>query len=132
MQRSVENACQAVKKMKRLSIAFVLLTLISCKKESNKWITATVLQEGCTPGSWIIKIDEPKRSRMPFLCEPSIAILSSSTTHCGNSAVILDLPDQFAQNGMRIKFSQWKDEGLLCFSSTLAPHHLRVFDIGAQ
>lgn len=133
MQRFKKNDCQSAKTdMKKMVWAFILFALISCKKEKTKWITATVIQNGCYPGSWIIQLDNPDRLKEPFLCQPTQAMLSSSTTNCGNSAVVLNLPAALSRPGVQIKFSQWTDKGLLCFSSTLAPHHLQVSDVSSK
>jgi len=118
--------------MQKIAFAFVLILFFSCKKENTKWITAIVTQSGCFPNSWLVKLDDPDRAKYPFLCEPTQAMLSSSTTNCGSSAVILNLPATLSQPNTRIKFSQWTDKGLLCFSSTLAPHHLEVRDVSAK
>ena len=96
-------------------------------------MTATVTQlQGCAPNSWIVKMDNPNPADHPFLCDPTVAMLSSSTIHCGNSVVILNLPVDLTTPGTQIKFSQWEDKGLLCFSSTLAPHNLEVTDVSAK
>jgi hypothetical protein len=42
------------------------------------------------------------------------------------------MPAAFMQEGRKVKFSKWEDKGLLCFSSTLAPHHLEVSDLSEQ
>lgn len=119
--------------MKKWIVAFILLFLFSCKKEKSKWITATVMQSaGCFPNSWLVKLDNPDASKYSFLCNPTQATFFASTTNCTNSAIILDLPASLSQPGTLIKFSQWTDKGLLCFSSTLAPHHLEVTDVSAK
>lgn len=133
LQRFDRNVCQPLKVLMKKILPFLaLLAFISCKKEETKWISATVMQQGCYPGSWLVKLDAPDHSKQSFLCNPTQAMLSSSITHCGNSAVLLNLPSALGLAGARIKFSQWTDKGLLCFSSTLAPHHLEVTDVRAN
>jgi hypothetical protein len=82
--------------MKRIAAAFILISLISCKKENNKWITGTVVQQGCQPGSWLVRLDNADASKHSFLCDPLYASASSSTTHCGNTVAILNLPSALA------------------------------------
>jgi hypothetical protein len=119
--------------MTRIVAACFLFFLFSCKKENNRWITATVSQiPGCYPNSWMVTIDNPNASRHPFLCDRTVSTASSSTTNCGNSVMIINLPAPLHQPGTQIKFSKWEDKGLLCFSSTLAPHHLEVSDVSAK
>jgi len=119
--------------MKKIVSALILFTLFSCKKEKNTWTTATVTQQAsCLPNSRMVILDNPDRIKHPFLCDPTLAMLSSSYPNCGSSAVILNLPTALSQPGTQIKFSQWVDKGLLCFSSTLAPHHLEVSDVSAK
>jgi hypothetical protein len=118
--------------MKRIAVILFVIGFASCKKDKTEWITATVLQQGCYPNAWLVQLDNPDQSKQSFLCVPSQAMLSSSAIHCGNSAVILNMPAAFAYNGAKIKFSKWEDKGLLCFSSTLAPHHLEVTDLSAK
>lgn len=119
--------------MKKLAAALLFCSLFSCKKEGTKWITGTVMQvTGCQPNSALVQIDNPNRANHPFLCEPTQAMLSSSTTNCGNSVMVINLPSSLSQPGTKIKFSKWEDKGLLCFSSTLAPHHLEVIDVSAK
>lgn len=118
--------------MKKIIVVLAAFLFFSCKKDSAGWITATVVKQGCYPNSWIVKINNPNPQKQTFLCDPMQAMASSSTTNCGNTAVILDLPVELAQADKQIKFSRWKDKGLLCFSSTLAPHHLEGTDISAK
>ena len=129
MQRLVEKGCQHANNcMKKLIPVFVLLSIFSCKKENTKWITGTVMQSGCYPGSWMVQIDNPDKLKEPFLCASNPATVNA----CENTAVILNLPVALSQPGTQIKFSQWTDKGLLCFSSILAPHHLEVTDISPK
>lgn len=129
MQRFLENDCQAENNdMKGLIFAFLILLLFSCKKESTKWITGTIIQTGCYPGSWMVQIDNPDWTKEPFLCGPNPEVARI----CENTTVIVNLPASLSQPGTQIKFSQWTDKGLLCFSSTLAPHHLEVADVSAK
>jgi hypothetical protein len=119
--------------MKTLVIAFVFLSVFSCKKQDDEWITGTVGQDkGCFPNSWVVRLDEANYRKYSFLCNPSGASSSSWTNNCDNSVFILDLPAYLRQPGTRIKFSKWTDRGLLCFSSTFAPHHLEVQDVRAK
>jgi hypothetical protein len=117
-------------KMKRITIALLLLSCFEgCKKDNTSWITATVIEQGCYPNSWIVQIDYPNEKRQTFLCGPSVSSISSALINCGNAAVILDMPPSLAQAGKKVKFSKWSDKGLLCFSSTMSPHHLEVRDL---
>ena len=96
-------------------------------------IMGTVMeQQSCFPNSWLVRLDNPNPRFQPFLCGADVSILSSSTTNCGNSVFIINMPVSLAQAGKKIKFSKWEDKGLLCFSSTLAPHHLEVTDLSEQ
>ena len=119
--------------MKTLVIAFVFLSISSCKKENDDWIAGTVGQDhSCFPNSWAIRLDEPNYRKYSFLCSPSDASMSSWTNNCDNTVFIIDLPLSLRQPGTRIKFSKWVDKGLLCFSSIFAPHHLEVEDVRAK
>jgi hypothetical protein len=80
----------------------------------------------------LVRLDDPNPKFLPFLCPPDVSLLSSSTTNCGNSVFILNMPASLAQAGKKVKFSKWEDRGLFCFSSTLAPHHLEVTDLSEQ
>jgi hypothetical protein len=117
--------------MKSIAIVLIVLVFASCKKD-HEWITATVVGQSCYPNAWMVQLDNPDRTKQSFLCEPTQAMLSSSTANCGNTAVILNLPAALTYKGARIKFSKWEDKGLLCFSSTLAPHHLEVSDLSGK
>jgi hypothetical protein len=133
MQRFSKTGCQQRKqKMKTIALVLPVAAFASCKKDKDKWITGTVIQQGCYPNSWLVQLDHPNHSSQSFLCVPTQAMASSATTNCGNTAVVLDMPAALAHNGARIKFSKWEDKGLLCFSSTLAPHHLQVADVEAN
>ena len=119
--------------MKKLVVAFVFLSILSCNKEDDQWITGTVVQDhGCFPNTWLVRLDNPNYLKYSFLCDPSAVTMSSWTNNCDNSVFILDLPLHLRQTGTRIKFSKWEDKGLLCFSSIFAPHHLEVQDVSAK
>jgi len=117
--------------MKKIIVVLILASAFAgCSKDNESWITGTVMvQQSCTPNAWLVKIDNPNYHTHSFLCSEETSILSSSTFNCGNSVFILDMPQALAQDGKKVKFSKWEDKGLLCFSSTLAPHHLQVADI---
>jgi len=119
--------------MQKIVIIFCLAIFCSCRKENRKWITGTVTQsKGCDPNTWLVKLDNPNPSIASFLCNPEQASASSWLLDCGNSVVILNLPSTLTEPGTQIKFSEWENRGLLCFSSTLSPHHIEVSDISAK
>ena len=119
--------------MLRTAAIFFSILLFSCKKENNQWITGTVTQmAGCYANSRLVTIDNPAASKYSFLCDHTFSMSSSSTSNCGNTVAILNLPSYLNQPGAQIKFKKWQDKGLLCFSSTLAPHHLEVSDVSAK
>lgn len=134
MQRCSAVHCQQLLKqaMKKLVVILLLLSFVSCNKENTAWISGTVIQQGCDPATWAVKLEAPDRSKHPFLCDPFQSGISSSSTHCGNTVIILNMPPALAIPGKKVKFSQWQDKGLHCFSSILAPHHLEVYDIRAK
>jgi len=119
--------------MKNLAIGFIFLSVFSCKKQNDDWITGTVGEAGsCLPNAWVVRLDNPNHRKYSFLCDPSAASFSSWTNNCDNAVFIIDLPLNFRQPGTRIKFSKWVDKGLLCFSSSFAPHHLEAQDVSAK
>jgi hypothetical protein len=121
-------------KMKRAVVVILLLSFLAgCSKNKNTFITATVVaQQSCTPNAWLVRVDKPNPKFHSFLCGADVSIVSSAIYNCGNSAFILNMPAAFMQDGRKVKFSKWEDKGLLCFSSTLAPHHLEVSDLSEQ
>lgn len=113
-------------------LLFAFLTQ-GCSKENRIVVRGTViLQEGCAPGSYLVKLTVPDPQRLPFLCSRETSILSSAIYHCGNAVFILDMPSNFIQEGKKVKFSLWTDKGSYCFSSTLAPHFLEVQDLSEE
>ena len=120
--------------MRKAVVAFSsVLLLAACSKTKDPFITATVVeQQSCFPNAWLVRLDKPNPVSHPFLCGDDVSVLSSATTHCGNSVFILNMPLAFRQAGKKLRFSKWEDKGLLCFSSTLAPHHLEVKDLSEQ
>lgn len=115
---------------KTLAIFLTAFILAACSKNKNSVITGTVIaQQSCTPGAWLVRLDNPNHRLYSFLCSEDVSIVSSASFNCGNSVFILNMPQALAQDGKKIKFSVWEDKGLLCFSSNLAPHHLQVTDI---
>lgn len=118
---------------KAVIVLSVLALLAGCSKSKDAYITGTVVEQpSCMPNAWLVRLDNPDPKFQSFLCTPDVSVLSSATTHCGNSVFILNFPAAFSQAGKKIKFSKWEDKGLLCFSSTLAPHHLEVADLSEQ
>ncbi|HJW17107.1 MAG TPA: hypothetical protein VJ499_08300 [Flavisolibacter sp.] len=101
-----------------------------CTKENRKLVRGTVvLQQGCAPGAYLVRLTDPDPKKCSFLCNKETSIISSAIFHCGNAVYILSMPASLAQEGKKVKFSLWTDRGSYCFSSNLAPHHLEVQDL---
>jgi hypothetical protein len=134
MQRPATKGCQERKTMGK----FIILLLITfffqgCTKENRKLVRGTVImQQGCAPGAWLIKLTDPDPKRFSFLCNKETSTISSAIYHCGNAVYILSMPASMAQEGKKVKFSLWTDKGPYCFSSNLAPHHLEVQDLSEE
>jgi hypothetical protein len=134
MQRPATYGCQERKTMGK----FILLLLITflfqgCSKEKRKLVRGTVImQQGCAPGAWLIKLTDPDPKRFSFLCNKVTSIICWAIYHCGNAVYILSMPASMAQVGKKVKFSLWTDKGPYCFSSNLAPHHLEVQDLSEE
>jgi hypothetical protein len=131
MQRQATYACQERKTMGRFIILLLSACLFQgCTKENRKLVRGTVvLQQGCAPGAYLVKLKDPDPKRFSFLCSKETSVISSAIYHCGNSVFILSMPASLAQDGKKVKFSLWTDKGSYCFSSNLAPHHLEVQDL---
>ena len=117
------------------SILFLIIALVfnSCSKENRKIVRGTViLQEGCAPGAYLVKLTEPDPKRFSFLCSEETSVISSAIYHCGNAVFILDMPTNLAVNGKKIRFSSWTDKESFCSSSNLAPHYLQVQDLAEE
>jgi hypothetical protein len=116
-----------------ITVLLSAFLLQSCSKENNKLVRGTViLQEGCAPGAYLLKLTDPDAKKFSFLCNKETSILSSAIYHCGNAVFILNMPASIAQEGKKVKFSLWIDNGSYCFSSNLAPHHLEVQDLSEE
>jgi len=104
-----------------------------CSKENRIVVRGTViLQEGCAPGSYLVRLTAPDPKWFSFLCDRETSIISSSIYNCGNAVFIIDMPSRFLQEGKKIRFSLWADKGSYCFSSNLAPHFLEVQDLSEE
>jgi hypothetical protein len=134
MQRWASHDCQVRKTMGRITTLLLFACMFhGCTKENRKLVKGTViLQEGCAPGGYLVKITDPDAKRFSFLCNKETSIISSATYHCGNAVFILNMPGSIAQEGKKVKFSLWIDNGSYCFSSNLAPHHLEVQDLSEE
>jgi len=118
------------KAMRCILFLFLALVFNSCSKENRKIVRGTVvLQEGCIPGAYLVKLAEPDPKRFSFLCSKETYVISSDIYHCGNAVFILDIPSNLAVNGKKVRFTSWTNKGSLCFSSNLAPHYLQVEDL---
>jgi hypothetical protein len=117
---------------KPISGLLLLFCFENCTKDKMEWVTGTLIEPGCQANSWIVQIDKPNHSEHSFLCAPEIYAIASSVIHCGNAAVILDVPLSLAHTGRKIKFSKWSDKGLVCSSSRLYPRNLQVFDFSER
>ena len=108
----------------------VIFAITSCKKDEGTLVEGVLLQQsGCYPGSWLVQIINPDPSRHVFICDQASPATGSN---CSNSAMIVNVPAALAQPGKPVRFSNWVDQGILCFSSTMAPHHLEVSDLSAR
>jgi hypothetical protein len=110
-----------------VAVSLVLITN-SCKKENRIVITGTVkIRSGCYTHSWLVAIDQPDSSGHSFICTRTPPV--GTYYNCSNAVYITNMPQEFAAEGKRLKFSKWKDNGIMCLSSSYAPHHLDVTDL---
>jgi hypothetical protein len=90
---------------------------------------ATVIaQAGCDPNTWSIEFIG---SELPVDCMLTAAS-SQPANICRKNAYVRNLPLFLRKAGKKIKFSNWKDQGILCLSLSYASHHIDVFDVAAE
>ncbi|HWJ27264.1 MAG TPA: hypothetical protein VNS32_12020 [Flavisolibacter sp.] len=111
-------------------IIFLFISITACKKESATFIYGTVVNEGCSTNSWFVKLDNPVAVKYNFLCAPYPG--SGYGYNCTNAVIIMNMPSLLSHSGIRIKFSKWKDKGLMCLSSSYGAHHLASTDVQAE
>jgi len=116
---------------KNIIILMLVAIFASCSKEKNHPVIRATVQQvgGCLPNTWLVLITSGDADKYSFLCQSSSP---TSSLNCSNSVYILNMPASLSQLGKRIKFSRWKDDNILCLSSSFAPHHLRVSDLTAE
>jgi hypothetical protein len=109
---------------------FIIVINLSCHKEAHKMVYASVREQGgCTPGAWLVEIENADYTKQSFICKPPDFV--SAVMACEHSVYIVNLPDQFKSAGKKIKFSKW-EEVVSCLSSSVAPHHIEVKNVSAN
>jgi hypothetical protein len=110
--------------MRYLLTSLLLFSFISCKKDSNGFVTGTVIDKsGCFADSYLVAINNPDFSKQPFL-RPSVLSSCAACYNCSN-AVFIRLSSSFSNPGTRIKFL-YSDTQPSCLSSSEAPAHITV------
>lgn len=110
-----------------LLLIFILLLLsLSCTKNNDDFVTGRVeVKGGCFPDSWLVSVNNPDPKKYSFLSEAGIV---SATAFNSSNAVFINLPSSFAATGTRIRF-KYIEMQVSCFSSTMAPNHIKVKDL---
>ena len=112
------------------TIITLSIFLVACKKNNDIIVTGTVISKGgCSPNGWLIEIDNPDPGKYNFLC-PDKSQLPVSYS-CQNSVHIINMSQQSAIAGKKIKFSIWDRLGS-CQSSSYAPQEIQVFDLSVK
>ena len=110
--------------MRIILVFLVCAFLFSCKKENDRFVTGTVIeQRGCYANSFLVAVDNPDYSSHSFL-RPTILAYCVACYNCSN-AVFVRLPGSFAAVGSRVKFLYVCTE-LSCLSASEAPNHIAV------
>lgn len=110
-----------------LFFLFFFLSITSCKKEKDNFITGTVqVKGGCFSDSWLIAIDNPDPAKHSFL---RAANFPTGTFYNCSNAVYLSLPAALDGGGIKIRFSGITNHLGSCLSFSEAPNHIEAKEI---
>lgn len=119
--------------MKVVATLFIFfIYLNACKKQADRVaITGTVLTVGSS--SALVLIENPDHRQHSFLCDEASINATPGTNNCVNSVFILNLPDSLQEEGKRIQFSKFKDQGpRAIWSMAFAAHDILVYDASTR
>ncbi len=115
--------------MKQFYLLFLilLLSVTSCKKDKDNFVTGTVLEKGgCFSDSWLIAIENPDPAKHSFLRATNFP--TGTLYNCSN-AVFISLTPALAKAGIKIRFSGITNHMGSCLSFSEAPNHIEVKEI---
>ncbi|MGN6435781.1 MAG: hypothetical protein ACTHMM_04575 [Agriterribacter sp.] len=117
--------------MKGIVCLIIMIAAIAagCKKGNQVIAEGTVMQVNGSEA--FVRIHNADPARYSFLCNDPYVSADPTTpgNSCGNSVIILNLPEALAVEGKQITFSRFKDKGPKpIWSYAFAAHDILVYD----